>query len=76
MHAGNLLFNTGVLLFLGLGYHHWTPGIINGVAGAAVGEAIILSQPAETIDDLAAYRAGRIARATPVSVGWGYGGRF
>jgi len=25
--------NTGVMLFLGLGYHHWTSGIINGVFG-------------------------------------------
>ena len=23
VHAGNLAFNTGVLLFLGLGYHRW-----------------------------------------------------
>ena len=30
-HAGNVAFNTGVLLFLGLGYHHWTSGLINGL---------------------------------------------
>ena len=59
-HAGNLAFNTGVALFLGLGFHHWTSGIINGVAGAAVGEALILTQPTGTIDDLGAYRAGQL----------------
>jgi len=52
-HAGNLAFNTGVLLFLGLGFHHWTSGIINGAAGAAVGEAIIFTQPTSSIRDAA-----------------------
>src|SRR5262249_58517228 len=36
-HGANLAFNTGVLLFLGLGYQHWLPGLINGGAGLAVG---------------------------------------
>jgi hypothetical protein len=61
IHAGNIAFNTGVLLFLGLGYHHWTSGIINGVAGAAVGEAIILTQPTGSIDDLGAYNRGDLS---------------
>lgn len=56
-HAGNLAFNSGVLLFLGLGFHHWTSGIINGAAGAAVGEAIIFTQPTASIQDEAAYSA-------------------
>lgn len=60
IHAGNIVFNTGVMLFLGLGYHHWTSGIINGAAGAAVGEAIIFTQPTATIDDLAAYQRGQV----------------
>jgi hypothetical protein len=65
IHAGNVAFNTGVMLFLGLGYHHWTSGIINGAAGAAVGEAIIFTQPTGTIDDLAAYqRANLIYQGT------------
>lgn len=58
IHAGNVAFNTGLLLFLGLGYHHWTSGIINGVAGAAVGEAIIFTQPTSTVEDAALYRRG------------------
>jgi len=58
VHAGNVAFNTGVLLFLGLGYQHWLSGIINGAAGVLVGEALILTQPTQTIDDLATYRQG------------------
>lgn len=64
IHAGNIAFNTGVMLFLGLGYHHWTSGIINGAAGAAVGEAIILTQPTGIIDDLGAYNRGDLSAAT------------
>lgn len=62
VHVGNLAFNTGVLLFLGLGYHRWESGLINGLAGAAVGEALILTQPSATIDEAAAYRAGTVLR--------------
>ena len=58
IHAGNIAFNTGVLLFLGLGYHHWTSGIVNGAAGVLVGEAIIVTQPTGAIDDLGAYDRG------------------
>jgi hypothetical protein len=67
-HAGNLAFNTGITLFLGLGFHHWGAGLINGVAGAVVGEAIIFTQPSASIDDLHAYRAGQL--------GWSYAGAF
>ena len=49
-----------MLLFLGLGYHHWTSGIINGVSGAAVGEAIILTQPTGAIDDLGSYNRAEL----------------
>jgi hypothetical protein len=75
IHAGNLAFNTGVLLFLGLGYHHWTSGLINGISGAAVGETIILTQPTGAIDDARAYDRGDLgarARLTRVSrrVAW------
>jgi len=75
VHVGNLVFNTGVMLFLGLGYHRWESGIINGVAGAVVGEALILTQPNATVDEAAAYRAGREPVGGP-RVAVGYGDRF
>jgi hypothetical protein len=61
VHAANLGFNLSVFLVLGLGYGHWTAGAINGGAGAVVGEAIILTRPTSSIDDLRSYRAGEIA---------------
>lgn len=79
VHAGNLAFNTGVLLFLGLGYHRWESGLINGLAGAAVGEALIFTQPNATVGELAAYRAGQApsAAAGPgPGVTVGYSDRF
>jgi hypothetical protein len=45
LHVGNVLLNTGVGLFLGLGYHHWGAGAWNAFGGSAIGEAIILTQP-------------------------------
>jgi len=83
-HAGNIAFNTGVLLFLGLGYHHWVSGIINGASGVAVGEAIILTQPTGSISDLRAYERGDLSVAaaagrrsknlTMFYMGWGGAG--
>ncbi len=67
-HAGNIAFNTGVMLFLGLGYHHWVSGILNGAAGAAVGEAIILTQPTGSISDLRAYQRGDLAISSAADV--------
>ena len=61
LHVGNVVLNTGVGLFLALGYHHWAAGVFNAVFGSAIGEAIILTQPTSTIDDLRAYRAGALA---------------
>jgi hypothetical protein len=66
-HAGNIAFNAGILLFLGLGYHHWVSGIVNGASGAAVGEAIILTQPTGSISDLRAYARGDLPIASPAS---------
>jgi hypothetical protein len=58
VHLGNLLFNAGLGLFLGLGYHHLGAGVVNAVAGAAVGEAIIFTRSTAAIDDLGAYLGG------------------
>jgi len=59
VHLGNLLFNVGLGLFLGVGFHHWKAGAINAGVGTAVGEALIFTRPSAAIDDLATYRAGR-----------------
>ncbi len=75
MHAGNIAFNTGVLLFLGLGYRHWSSGLINGLAGAAVGEALLFTQPTGAIDAAATYRRGDLSgegKARAVLWGWTY----
>ncbi|HSD88119.1 MAG TPA: hypothetical protein VLB44_11415, partial [Kofleriaceae bacterium] len=57
MHAGNVLLNAGITLLFGA-FDHWTSGILNGVGGAIVGEAIIYTEPIDQIDDLAQYRRG------------------
>jgi len=60
MHAANVALNTGVGLFLGLGYHHWGAGVLNIVGGSAIGEAIILTEPTGSIVDLHRYRMGAL----------------
>jgi hypothetical protein len=60
LHVGNVLLNTGVGLFLGLGYHHWGAGAWNAFGGSAIGEAIILTQPTGTMEDLRRYRTGEL----------------
>ncbi|HXJ20478.1 MAG TPA: hypothetical protein VMT03_09605 [Polyangia bacterium] len=57
-HLGNLAFNTGIVLFEGLLFHRWKGGLINGVAGFAVGEAVIFTQPRQIIRDREAYDRG------------------
>ena len=59
VHLGNVLFNVGLGLFLGLGFHHWEAGAINAAVGIAVGEALILTRPTAAIADLDAYRGAR-----------------
>ena len=60
VHVGNVLFNVGLGLFLGLGYHHWEAGAINAAVGTAVGEALILTRPTAAVRDLDAYLAGTL----------------
>ena len=60
-----MALNFGVGLFLGLGFHHWGAGAWNAVGGSLIGEAIILTQPTETIDDLETYRRGTLAYTVP-----------
>jgi len=61
LHAGNVVLNTGVGLFLALGYHHWGAGVFNAVFGTAIGEAIILTQPTSSITDLRTYQSASFA---------------
>ncbi|HEX3694841.1 MAG TPA: hypothetical protein VH374_05565 [Polyangia bacterium] len=65
LHVGNVLLNSGVGLFLGLGFHHWGAGALNAVSGSLIGEAIILTQPTTSIADFAAYRAGKVFTVSP-----------
>jgi hypothetical protein len=65
LHAGNVVLNAGVGLFLIVGFRHWTAGIFNAVSGAAIGEVIILTQPTGAIESLRRYRAGALDGAAP-----------
>ena len=82
LHAGNVVLNTGVGLFLALGYHHWGAGALNAGVGSLIGEAIILTQPTSTIEDLRRYKAGSLdeqaSSATAATTRWaiGYSGRY
>lgn len=58
LHAGNVLFNVGLGLILGLGYGHWRAAVVNGLVGIAVGETNIMSSPAHLISGWKRYRNG------------------
>ena len=77
LHVANVALNTGVGLFLGLGFHHWGAGALNAVTGVIIGELIIYSQPTETMNDLRRYRDGALGDEKALSMwGLGYSGRF
>jgi hypothetical protein len=59
-HAANVAFNTGIGLFLGLGYDLWGMAALNIVGGTVMGEAILLTQPTGSIVDLHRYRMGAL----------------
>lgn len=65
LHVGNVLFNVGLGLVLGLGYGHWEGGIINAIVGSAIGEANILTSPSHLIPGWKRYRQGEAP--SPVS---------
>jgi len=70
-HVGNVAFNLGIGLILGWGFGHWESGIINAVAGVAVGETLILTQPTGLASALERYRAGDFAqRSQQRRIGW------
>jgi hypothetical protein len=72
LHAGNVALNSGVGLFLGLGYHHWGAGAFNAVFGSLIGEAIILTQPTGSIDDARVYRSGMLGQAPTTALALSY----
>ena len=57
-HAGNVVFNVGLSLLLGLAFGHWQSGLLSGGIGIAVGELNLLTQPARLNHALSAYDAG------------------
>lgn len=65
VHAGNVLLNAGVGLFLIVGFHHWGAGLWNAASGAAIGEIIIFTQPTGAIDSLRRYREGGLEQDLP-----------
>jgi hypothetical protein len=60
VHAGNFVLNAGISLLLGLGFHHWGQAALQGLTGIAVGEAMIISQPDQSVTDLRRYRLGNL----------------
>jgi hypothetical protein len=58
IHAGNVLFNLGIGLVLGLGYGRWTTGIVNAAVGVAIGELTIFTSPNKLVPGWQRYRMG------------------
>lgn len=59
MHVGNVVFNVGLGLILGLGYGRWTSAAINVLAGTLIGELTLLTSPDQLIRGWQNYVAGR-----------------
>ena len=58
IHVGNVLFNVGLGVTLGLAHDRWLSGGIFIGSGIVVGEIMILSQPNRLQDQLKRYREG------------------
>ena len=67
-HTGVFVVKLGAGLALGLGYGRWTTGALGAAVGIAVGETIIYTQPRQSVDALARYRAGTLD-APPAAAG-------
>ncbi len=66
IHVGNVLFNVGFGLILGLGYGHWTSAAVNTAVGTAIGEATIFTAPTQLISGWKKYRSGEAASGLSV----------
>jgi hypothetical protein len=58
MHGGNLLFNTGMGLILGLAWGYWDQAFLTTTVGTLVGEIMIWTQPMDAHRTLTEYRTG------------------
>jgi hypothetical protein len=63
VHVGNIAFNLGLGLLLGVGYGHWNEAAQAWFVGAAVGELQIVTQPVDAVYDLRRYRFGLIGHS-------------
>ncbi len=73
IHIGNVAFNLGLGLLLGLGFNHWSQAAIVMLSGIAVGELQTLTSPADVGETLALYRAGHLDGARqlePAAMRW------
>ncbi|MFT3712670.1 MAG: hypothetical protein QM817_33895 [Archangium sp.] len=69
IHAGNVLFNIGIGLVLGLGYGRWTSAAINALSGIAIGELTIFTAPNQLISGWESYTSkGAGNKAAPVTL--------
>jgi len=73
IHVGNVLFNAGFGLILGLGYGHWTSGIINALVGTAIGELTIFTMPNQLIPGWSKYRGAPVTFHLVPTAGPGVG---
>jgi hypothetical protein len=72
MQIVNVAYNFVFAAIVGWGFHYpWTLALVNGVAGLAIGEGMILSQPTHLNDAWKAYQAGNIAPDTKPTVSFG-----
>ncbi len=60
IHVGNVVFNLGIGLVMGLGYDRWISGAISAGVGILVGEVQILTRPTRMLDTLRRYQAGEL----------------
>ena len=74
LHAGNVLLNLGAGLILGLAFDRWQTAFINGLAGIAIGEVLVLTRPTDAVSALLRYRMGELGVPAKVAaIGWGAG---
>jgi hypothetical protein len=67
-HALQIGGSTALFLVLGLGWGHWRNAILNGLAGIALGEAQILTQPTGLVGAWERYRRGDVSDGTRRSI--------